>query len=42
MVTASDDYTAEDYIRDCAENADDDWNEMLEIVDRVALIPEEG
>lgn len=28
-ITAPDGYTAEDYIRDCAENADDDWNQML-------------
>lgn len=28
-IDAADNYTAEDYIRDCKENADDDWNEML-------------
>lgn len=29
-ITAPEDYTAADYIRDCAGNADDAWNEMLE------------
>lgn len=28
-ITVADNYTADDYIRDCKENADDDWNEML-------------
>lgn len=29
VITAIEGYTAEDYIRDCNDNADDDWNEML-------------
>lgn len=29
VIIASDDYTAEQYIADCSENADDEWNEML-------------
>ena len=28
-IEAPEGYTAEDYIRDCKSNADDDWNEML-------------
>jgi hypothetical protein len=28
-IEAPEGYTAEDYIRDCQENADDAWNEML-------------
>lgn len=28
-VIKPDGYTAEQYIKDCAENADDDWNAML-------------
>ena len=28
-VTKPDGYTAEQYIKDCKENADDEWNEML-------------
>lgn len=28
-ITAPEDYTAADYIRDCKANADDSWNEML-------------
>lgn len=29
VITAQEGYTAEDYIRDCKDNADDEWNEML-------------
>lgn len=29
-ITAADDYTADQYLADCKENADDSWNEMLE------------
>lgn len=29
VITAVEGYTAEDYIRDCKDNADDEWNEML-------------
>ncbi len=29
-IEAKEGYTAEDYIRDCEKNADDEWNEMLE------------
>ena len=29
-VDACEGYTAEDYIRDCRENADEDWIEMLD------------
>ena len=29
LVNYSDDYTAEKYIKDCEENADDDYNNML-------------
>jgi len=29
-VDAYEGYTAEDYIRDCRENADEDWIEMLD------------
>lgn len=28
-IDAPEGYTAEDYVKDCRENADDDWNEML-------------
>ncbi len=28
-IIVADNYTSDDYIRDCKENADDDWNEML-------------
>ena len=28
-IEAADGYTADDYVRDCKENADDDWNRML-------------
>ena len=28
-IETADNYTAEQYIADCKENADDDWNEML-------------
>ena len=28
-IVVPDGYTAEDYIRDCKDNADEDWNEML-------------
>lgn len=28
-IEASDDYTAEDYVKDCENNADEDWCEML-------------
>lgn len=28
-ITAADNYTAEDYLRDCKENADAEWCEML-------------
>lgn len=28
-IEAADNYTAEQYIADCKENADDEWNEML-------------
>lgn len=30
VVEAPEGYTAEQYVADCAEYADDDWNEMLE------------
>lgn len=29
VIEAADNYTADDYIRDCKDNADDEWNEML-------------
>lgn len=29
IIIADDNYTAEDYVRDCEHNADDDWCEML-------------
>ena len=29
-VTAKEGYTAEDYIRDCRENADQEWIDMLD------------
>ena len=29
VITAIDNYDADDYIRACRENADDEWNEML-------------
>ena len=28
-ITVADNYTAEDYVRDCEENADSEWCEML-------------
>ena len=31
LVNYPDDYTAEKYIKDCEENADDDYNNMLAI-----------
>ena len=41
-VMAPENYTAEDYILDCDENADDDWNKMIHAADRVVLVPVEG
>lgn len=41
-VMAPENYTAEDYILDCYENADNDWNKMIHAADRVELIPVEG
>lgn len=29
VIEAIDNYTADDYIKDCKDNADDDWNNML-------------
>ena len=40
-IGASADYTVEQYIADCAANADDEWNEML-ANGEVTLIPIEG
>lgn len=39
-VLARDGYTAEAYIQDCKDNADDEWNEMLEEAEDVFLIDE--
>lgn len=30
LIVAPDGYTAEEYVRDCAENASDEWNQMLQ------------
>lgn len=38
IINARADYTVEQYVKDCAENADDDWNEML-ANGRVSLRP---
>lgn len=37
-IVAPEGYSAKDYVRDCNENGDDEWNEMLSMVDEVILI----
>lgn len=29
IIIADDNYTSDDYVRDCEQNADNDWREML-------------
>lgn len=40
-IEAPDDYSSEDYLIDCNDNGDDEWNVMLATVNNVILIKEE-